>query len=440
MKKQIFFKRNSLIVSLLIVAVFSALVWIMRSNGYLSADSSQEVFAKLERDDQRRQDLLLLKNSIDAYYTAKGDFPLTDGWIEENDRNKGVAPADFFVYLNGETYYDCIKKHPTETKRCPTTESLAESLLPDKFIAEIPLDIRSKANTGGYLSYMYYRDDWCGGDKTTYGLYAQLESPTASDTLSMLVGKCSEAGFDPKNYKMNYRLSGDASEVDEANTSANIPNISYPHNPENIINLNGKVAFHYSLADLPADFSAIYRLELKKGWNSFALPFLSKIKNTSQGAFFGLPKFNNKIHLYSWGANWQVLNEKSNHNLGEGYLIYSPNDQTVSLDNFESIIFYDDKTPIEIPLNFNQATATGKWTLVGNPLFKNLKVSDWKVEYNGNKIKFENASPWVEIKYNNTFGVPVLEGGTQYRTADTVKPNQAFWIASKLPGVKLIIQ
>ncbi|PIZ28699.1 hypothetical protein COY44_02790, partial [Candidatus Berkelbacteria bacterium CG_4_10_14_0_8_um_filter_39_42] len=79
MKKQIFFKRNSLIVSLLIVAVFSALVWIMRSNGYLSADSSQEVFAKLERDDQRRQDLLLLKNSIDAYYTAKGDFPLTDG-------------------------------------------------------------------------------------------------------------------------------------------------------------------------------------------------------------------------------------------------------------------------------------------------------------------------------------------------------------------------
>mgnify|MGYP001616836475 FL=1 len=439
MKKQIFSKRQLLFISLLVVVLFSALAWIAHKNGYLSADSSQEVFAKLERDSQRRQDLLFLKNSIDAYYTAKGEFPSADGWIAENDINKGVPANGYFEYLSGETYDDCVKKHPTETQRCPSNDSLAETLLPDKFIAEIPLDIRAKTNTGGYLSYMYYRDDWCGGDKATYGLYAWLESPTASDTASMQIGKCSETGFDPKDNSMNYRLSGDSQEIDAENASASIPSIAYPHNPENIISLNGKVALHYPFKDLPSDFTAINKLNLRKGWNSFALPFMSKLKNTSAGAFAGLPKYNNKSHIYSWGTNWQILNEKSNHNLGEGYIIYSPNDQTVSLDNFESIIFYDDTTPIEIPLNFSQATA-GKWTLVGNPLFKNSKVSDWKVEYNGNKIKFENASPWVDIKYNGSFGVPVLEGGTKYIITDTVKPNQAFWIASKLPGVKLIIQ
>jgi hypothetical protein len=122
--------------------------------------------------------LASLQQAIELYYEKKGSYPRSDGWISTVD-------------LPGNR------------------EALAEALIPEGLIGKIPCDPKSTGcATGGTNSYMYYRDDTCGGSPTKYSLYAKLENPSSDERASMheSYARCNQAGQDPKRYHMNYRL------------------------------------------------------------------------------------------------------------------------------------------------------------------------------------------------------------------------------------------
>lgn len=433
--------RRTIIVLLVSTAALAGiLIWLIVKNGYIGADTA-DVFQKTERDSQRKEDLSKLKNAIDGYYTAFGEFPPTDGFIAVKDLNAGI-PASELIDLAKEslTYAQCVQKYGAP--KCPSNEALAETLLPAKLIDKIPCDQDSKAcDSSGFGSYMYYRDDYSycpeGGSADTYGLYAKLESPTRADLITLEEGACSKHK-DVKDNRMNYRLSGSAEEAGESVINT-LPNMSYPHAPEHIISLVGKQAYLYKTDELPAEFQELLQINLKKGWNTIALPYLATVKKADEGLFGNLPTYQNNLHLYGWDKAWKLLGVKTENYIASGYLVYSPSDMTANISNAARLVFYDDASPIEIPLALDKTKTGGEWNLIGNPHFKSSPVENWLVEYQGRQVKFENADGWIHNKINGEVGVMVVEGGKTYSLTDEVKPLKAFWLATKLEGVKLII-
>ncbi|TSC92305.1 MAG: hypothetical protein CEN89_758 [Candidatus Berkelbacteria bacterium Licking1014_7] len=432
------------ILALAIIIILTFGLWWVYANGYIQADitSTSGIFDKIARDNVRKKDLQTLKSAIDGYYTIKAEFPPTDGWIATYDVNKGITNLVNFSQ-EGLTFSRCVQKYGRE--RCPSNEALAETLLPldliDKFPCDPNLSVAICAKTEN-VGYMYYRDDYCGGSKEIYGLYAKLESPTQADLDSIganSTSKCDVAGKGPQENGMNYKLGGTIENLSLSTPGSATPQLSYPHMSDRIINLNGKIALIYSVSDLPAEFKDLLKVNLKKGWNTIALPVLAQTKNKNKSFLNGLPNYKGKQYAYKWLNSWNLVSKDTENYFGAGYIVYSPEDKTILLDNIAQVVFLETQNnPYEITLQ-KSSGVSGPWNLVGNPFFKNTNVFNWIVEYKGQKLKFENAAGWIHNSYKDQRGVVVAQGGSAYKIVNEVKIGQGFWIATKFDGVKIII-
>ena len=132
----------------------------------------------------RKADINKLNYYITLYQDAKLLLPSTDGWIGLHDKSN-------------------------------SNDSLAETLIPElknftyPVVVNLPCDPRMKGQceTGRESGYMYYREDYCDGDKNSYNIYAKMDKPTfeyQGSSMPNIENKCDAIAI---KYGMNYKVS-----------------------------------------------------------------------------------------------------------------------------------------------------------------------------------------------------------------------------------------